>query len=498
MPSVTLNSVSGDSFVNVRKLNAGRYLHGTSTIATIPDELLSAIFHVATHDSHDCYDAIFHATTISHVCQRWRNVSLSTSSLWTVIVLTFPTRRIQFFRTVDWLARSRSRPLHLYMDFRDPAWNWDEASHCFGWQNMENVMRLILPYAYRWQKVELLTDTWAPIFTFLSYTSRIKSAPMLQDVLLSRCNAFFAAKGELFRPSAMRHPVSWFGGGSAFHSLRRVSLAGVHVNWINSGLSGLLELELRYHASEVMPTLHEFCDIISTCPELERLSILGWGPQIDVNVAPKQRTLYLPHLRDFAFGFIDVDYAIDLLSLFYLPALEMLSLEDISSSLDPSHPCDSSRLLEYLTAAHHSCTTSFHPFPCATCGPYPLSSLRSLELHGLTSCGVSLRCFLQETATLDHLVLSGLDKPNLQAIIPDLIAAALCPSLLDLKFNDTGPTIAALLASLPVGIVRNSNSPSMRIIVVANAADSDDVTHELVHLLRTAGVEAMILGNATC
>ncbi|KAG2338845.1 hypothetical protein BDR05DRAFT_892857, partial [Suillus weaverae] len=242
MPSVTLNSVLGCSFVNVRKLNAARYLHGTSTIAAFPDELLSAIFHVATHDFHDCYDAIFQATTISHVCQRWRNVSLSTSSLWTVVVLTFPTHHNQIFRTIDWLARSRSRPLHLYMDFRDPAWNWDEASHCFGWKNMENVMRLILPYAHRWQKVELLTDTWAPIFTFLSYTSRIKSTPMLQDVLLSRCNAFFAAKGELFHPSAMRHPVSWFGGGSAFHSLRRVSLAGVHVNWTNSGLSGLLEL----------------------------------------------------------------------------------------------------------------------------------------------------------------------------------------------------------------------------------------------------------------
>lgn len=494
MPSVTLNSVSSCSFVNVRKLNAARYLRGTSTIAAIPDELLSAIFHVAIQDFHDCYDAIFHAITISHVCQRWRNVSLSTSSLWTVIVLTFPTNRNQFLRTIDCLSRSRSRPLHLYMDFRDPAWSWDETSHSFGWKNMENVMRLILPYAHRWQKVELLTDTWAPIFTFLSYTSRIKSAPMLQDVLLSRCNAFFAAKGELFRPSTMKHPISWFGGGSAFHSLRRVSLAGVHVDWANSGLSDLLELEFKYHASEVMPTLHEFCDIISACPELERLSILGWGPQIDVNIVPKQRTLYLPRLRNFAFGFIDVDYAIDFLSLFHFPALKTLSLENISSSLDPLHPCDSSHILEYLTTAHHLCTTSSHPFSCVTCGPYPLSLLRSLELHGLTSCGASLRCFLQETATLDHLVLSGLDQTNLQAIVPDLIAAELCPSLLELKFNNTDP---ALLTSLQVGTVRNSKSPSMRVAFVADAADSEDATHELMRVLQAAGVEPIILGNAT-
>jgi hypothetical protein len=101
---------------------------------------------------------------------------------------------------------------------------------------------------------------------------------------------------------------------------------------------------------------------------------------------------------------------------------------------------------------------------------------------------------LQETATLDHLVLSGLDQTNLQAIVPDLIAAELCPSLLELKFNNTDP---ALLTSLQVGTVRNSKSPSMRVAFVADAADSEDATHELMRVLQAAGVEPIILGNAT-
>ena len=493
MPSLTSTRVSDyPESLHVHKLSAARYLYrttSTSTTSAIPDELLSAIFHFATHDFHDCYDAIFHAITISHVCQHWRNVSLSTASLWTVIVLTFPSHRNQFLRTINYLVRSRSRPLHLYMDFRDPAWNWDETSHPFGWKNMENVMRLLLPHTHRWQKVELLTDTWAPIFTFLSYTSRIQSAPMLQDVVLSRCNAFFAAKGEFFRPSAMKNPIAWFGGGSAFHSLRRVSLAGVHVNWANSGLSGLLELELKYHASEVMPTLQEFCSIISACPELERLSILGWGPQIDRDAVPKQRSLYLPHLQDFAFAFIDVDYAIDLLSLFHFPALTTLSIEDLSSSVDPSHPCDASRLLDYLTAAHQGCcATSSHTSPCTICCPYPLSSLRSLELH-LTSCEASLCRLLQEMPALDDLVLSNLDKSSLCAIIPDLIVSALCPNLHDLKFKDANAsTIAALSACLQVG----ANSPSMRVVVAADVTDSDDTTHQLIHALRSTGIDVTV------
>jgi hypothetical protein len=489
MPSFISNGSPNCSFFNVRKLNPARYLYGTtsaSTIGTIPNELLSAIFHFATHDLHDCYDAVFHATNLSHVCQHWRNVSLSTASLWTVIVLTFPTHRNQLFRTISSLARSRSRTLHIYMDFRDPAWNWDEASHRFGWKNMENVMRLLLPHVHRWQKVELLTDSWAPIFTFLSYTSRIKSAPMLQDVVLSRCNAFFAAKGELFRPSAMKNPVAWFWGGSAFHSLRRVSLAGVHVDWAHSGLSGLLELELKYHASDVMPTLHEFCSIISACPELERLSILGWGPQIDANALPEQHSLHLPHLHDFAFGFIDVDYAIDLLSLFHFPALKTFSLEDISSSVDPLHPCDTSRLLDYLMAAQPGCCTiSTHTSPCTTCCPYPLSSLTSLELHSLTSCEASLRRFLQETPTLEHLLLSALDNSSLRAIASDLITSSLCQSLHDLKFKDADvSTITALSACLPLAV----GSPSTRVIVAANFTGRDDPTHQLIHALRLAGI----------
>jgi hypothetical protein len=57
--------------------------------------------------------------------------------------------------------------------------------------------------------------------------------------------------------------------------------------------------------------------------------------------------------------------------------------------------------------------------------------------------------------------------------------------------------VVTLLASLPVGTARSPNSPSMRVTVVANVADSDDATHELVHVLWAAGVKVVILGNAT-
>ncbi|KAF9218932.1 hypothetical protein BS17DRAFT_719047, partial [Gyrodon lividus] len=211
-------------------------------VQSVPVELMSKIFTFASYSPHDIHDAIIQPIAISHVCSHWRQISLSTTSLWTMIFLALPLSSNQLTRTMTWLLRSRNRPLHIHMDFRDPSWNWDETSHSFGWKAMENIMRLLLPQAQRWQCIELLTDTWAPIFTFLSYTARVKSVPLLQNMRLARCNEYFVAKGEPFRPAGLALPIAWFSGGAGLCGLRQLSLSGVHIDWKNSGLRGLKEL----------------------------------------------------------------------------------------------------------------------------------------------------------------------------------------------------------------------------------------------------------------
>ncbi|EGN92948.1 hypothetical protein SERLA73DRAFT_98520, partial [Serpula lacrymans var. lacrymans S7.3] len=212
-----------------------------SLIQSLPNEIWSEIFMAASHNSN-IHDSIASPIIISHVCQHWRRISLSTSALWATVLLTHPSENYQLSRTVTWLMRSRRLPLHIHLDFRDPTWNWEEGSHTFGWKNMENVIRLLLPQVSRWETLKLLSDTWAPIYTFLRYTSRVQCAPRLKTIELSRCNAYFAVKGETFRPVSMKEPVSWFSGGKALAGVRRVLLAGVHVDWSHSGLSGLEEL----------------------------------------------------------------------------------------------------------------------------------------------------------------------------------------------------------------------------------------------------------------
>ncbi|KAJ6495197.1 hypothetical protein C8R45DRAFT_1133489 [Mycena sanguinolenta] len=268
--------------------------------------------------------------TISHTCRRWQQIALGTGSLWTNIILTFPSTEKQLIRTSIWLKRSTTYPLDILLDFRDPEWDWeDEDTHEFRLADMEVVLRLLLPSAERWRTVELLTDTWAPIFGFLMHTRAVET------LHLARCNAYFARRGQMFEPSALGHHLPLFGGkDAAVTRLQEVTLTGVHIHWSTAPFLNLTKLEFKYQAVDVMPTLSHLAQILAVSPNLEILAIVGHGPQFPPSTvantvsAPLQDTITLPRLAQFTFGFVDVNDAMELLALFTFPALCELSLED--------------------------------------------------------------------------------------------------------------------------------------------------------------------------
>ena len=370
-----------------------------TSVKSLAYELISRIFMLAAHDSHDRYDAILYPIVVSHVCAAWRQIAISTNGLWTSIILTYPSSWFQLSRTVTYLSRSRSCPLDIFLDFRDPLWNWEEHLHRFGWKEMENVTRLLLPHVERWHSVELLTDTWAPIFTFLSYMRKVKSVPVLESISLSRCNVYFASKGQEFSPAALRQPIPLFEGASGLPALRTVILAGVHVDWPFSNLRNLKKLELKYHASNVMPTLEEFVAILAQCPDLEYLTVLGWGPQFEEMEEVGNTPLVALHcLKHLAVGFVDAQYAIKMLSIFNLPKLNALTIEDISCTLYYSVRQDVSPILDSLI------TTNADGGLTGSNSSICLSNIRSLELRGLYyASSSSLTRFLRAFTALHNL-----------------------------------------------------------------------------------------------
>ncbi|KAJ6566800.1 hypothetical protein B0H19DRAFT_990553 [Mycena capillaripes] len=418
-------------------------LRGRSDIDRLPNELLSSIFTFAIEQHcHDESNTLtISPTTISHICHRWRQVALETGSLWANIVLTFPTSNEQLTRALTWLSRSKTYRLDILLDFRDPDWDWeDEETHGFRWADMEAVLHLLLPCAARWRTIELLTDTWAPIFAFLLHTRNLgPSLKNLEKLHLARCNEYFARKGQVFEPSVLGQHLPLFGGEDAVvPRLRQVMLTGVHIDWSAPPLANLTKLELKYQAADVMPTIGHFTQILAASPNLEILAIVGRGPQFaavegvsstaihggsaQADEGPLQGTIKLARVTQFTFGFVDVNYAVELLSLFNLPALCELSVEDVSASLQHQPSDDADVLLNWLASTAHD--TSISPpvldnaVDSTSASPWrlPLGQLHTLALHSIHAPRPSFARFYDACSELSTLRLYDVCDDALEAL----------------------------------------------------------------------------------
>ena len=409
----------------------------------LPTEILSVIFSLIAHDP-TANPMSFAA--ITHVCSRWRQIALADGSLWSRVVLTYPLYPHHLSYAISWLQRSANAPIDIFLDLRDPSWDWNEDAHNFRWQEMEPIMRIFLPHVCRWRRLELLMDTWAPIFTFLWYTRHVKSAPILETVSISRCNLYFAARGQVFRPISLRQPIQFF-GEAALERLTSVSLAGVHINWNQPSLRNLTNLELKFHASDVMPSIQQFAAIFEACPSLIHLALFGWGPIFDI---PSPVRL-LSNLEKFSFGFLDTHYAIRLLSLFEFPRLEEFVLEDIGKVVSPLEVEDSTNLLLWLASASTGTSPTSMPrgdgSDLSRYGPltFPLANIRSFELHGIqhVTNPDAVRIIFQRLTSLTKLTLYN-DVNSILELLGVPIAGSqpfLLPLLQELRCQDMDPEI---------------------------------------------------------
>jgi hypothetical protein len=415
-------------------------------IDRLPNELLSYIFLLIVTDpaeNHLC------TLTISHVCLLWRQVALSNGVLWARIVLTFPISDRKLSCANTWLSRSSTSPLDILLDVRDPEWEWKEDNHRFRSEHMQSIMQLLITHVERWQIVEMRADTWAPICTFLWHSRGAEAAPVLEKLSLSRCNAYFASRDQIFQPTSLRRPIKLF-GDIALGRLREVSLVGVHIDWSDPPLKNLTHLIFQYHAHDVMPTLEQFQRILFACPTLRHLSVIGWGPIL--NGSSEEQTpiiLGLPILTRFSFGFMDTEYATRLLSLLDFPCLTQFKLEDVSKLVDPLNPLDISPLLEWFTITYQISVHSTR---------LPLNRIRIMEFHGVDTNRKTFSDFLQQLTSLHHLGCYNIDDDIVRALISEssdfpptrqfLEKNWVCPLLAELHCQDVDPeTILDIVSS---------------------------------------------------
>jgi hypothetical protein len=278
----------------------------------------------------------------------------------------------------------------------------------------------------------------------------------------------------------LKEPIPLF-GGLALDALRDVSLAGVHVDWARSSVRNLTRLEFKYHASGVMPSLDQFFDILGGCLELHHLSIIGWGPQFDIAStqgntpetwdppAEPRRTIQLRRLASFSFGFLDVNYAVKLLSLFSFPSIEKLALEDVSSTLNPLENQDATPILDWLTPRHESDDSSI--VLSRTVFGIPLDGILSLQLYGIRATGIAFSHFFSALPILQKLGLFNIPDHALRALHPssDTGSYNSCPVLRELDCRDVD-------SATLVDVVR-SRAETGSIFPDTISFDSNDLCH---------------------
>ncbi|KAK7442776.1 hypothetical protein VKT23_016021 [Stygiomarasmius scandens] len=329
-----------------------------SPIQVLPVELVSYVFELGTHGSSSTgRDSAFNVDSVkaplvyTSVCKHWRKVALSTPSLWTSLCITVgsveqfslagPEKEPQALNTAhltSYLTLSRKYPVDILIDARDMEWDFYEPeipsmtdgtnyTAPFSPGNMKIVLDILIPHLSRWRSVDILTDTWAPMYAALNQLNGALityGAPKLESLTLMRCNDFISHSSH-FEPRGMREPALFnfpepvpnkdkVNGKTTDESspmlprLRKLILRGVHVDWdsfagllppaptnlspcfspfresfspysASSRIAHALEtIELSSHSLNVRPTLSQFQKIIATSTaSLHKLVLSGSG-----------------------------------------------------------------------------------------------------------------------------------------------------------------------------------------------------------------------------
>ncbi len=296
---------------------------------------------------------------VSHVCRRWRTVSVETSTLWTFLDFA---EGPPFEKSRTWIERSKGCPLDIELDCtvdEDDA-NSDESddrtdadvyssdelvapedrvampggpapvktkeTRSLGRvspADLPVVRDLILPHVARWRVFELMVNDYQIMSGILSTLAAIPEAPQLQVLRLYHYDD--NDDYDHFRPPHLKQPFAPFCGRAP--SLLEVALWGVHVDWEACAfLRGLEELELAYHAKDVRPPYEIFFRILEGSPDLHILTLCASGPAGNPEDWPLD-AIELPSVKHLILAFIEPSYASALMKRLVFPNLSTLALD---------------------------------------------------------------------------------------------------------------------------------------------------------------------------
>jgi hypothetical protein len=310
-------------------------------IHSLPVELLTRIFILgAGYDypyadspfllkpDHECYaiPSSNFQLLVSHVSQRWRQIALSTSSLWTTLHFREPNH---LPRAKAYLARCSASATHLLDILVDTV---SIADHIPGVnlcrEEFNPVFDIIVPHVKRWRSFHLKVCDNDCKVKARQQLSTCGPAPYLETLQLYHFEDYRTVQNLYL--ATYRPPVMVF--DNTLPRLRNVSLIGVNLPWSRSPyLIHLHCLELALHSDNIRPPYEYWDKMLRGSPELQRLSLHYSGPRVadgdPITVWPSAKEkIYLPSLAELSLTDLDPDYLCLLMERLVLPSVERLRL----------------------------------------------------------------------------------------------------------------------------------------------------------------------------
>ncbi|KAF8133312.1 hypothetical protein EV363DRAFT_1416343 [Boletus edulis] len=324
---------------------------GICLIKKLPPELLSHTFEFGfaddgIEDEEDIADSYTHldetmkihdretkshhvfpsfTLAISHVCQHWRNVALSTPSIWTTIVIT-PEEHPPYEPVSTLLERSKSLPIDITISYGDLDKYKDDFEPPSD-ADLEILFAMLIPHIHRWRTIKVTASEYHHMYAFLSAVSdpSVPAAPQLTTLELYH----YEDTGNLdaFQHPRMANHLTLFAGSAPL--LTRIVLWGVHVDWDQpwiASASNLTDLQLGCHAEDVRPSWAQFSTILRSASVLQKLSLRQSEPIVG-DPADGNAPIQLIRVTNFILEVDPLARFIGLFRKFHLPALKHLYLD---------------------------------------------------------------------------------------------------------------------------------------------------------------------------
>ncbi|TFK64113.1 hypothetical protein BDN72DRAFT_963455 [Pluteus cervinus] len=233
----------------------------TSLILTLPVELLARIFLFCVPMSFEKLSSDLWWIGLSHVCQRWRHIALTTPGLWASIVFSRPKW------TSEMLTRARQAPLILRANLEQ--------------QSSEKVVPIITHNISRLRILEL-TASRSTLTELLKDLEA--EAPALESLSI--------ATGQTYVPIAgFQIPDTILPPGSRNIMLWHLKLSGCAFAWDSPRYLQLTKLELHRISERQRLSLPEFLRFLPLIPRLSDLVLVDSLPS-----AAEGALVNLPHL----------------------------------------------------------------------------------------------------------------------------------------------------------------------------------------------------------